>query len=479
MDPVTTYMEKTTKQRILAQDIGSFIGETVVIKGWVNSRRDHGTIVFLDIRDRSGIVQTVGMKDVANVRAEDCVAIEGMVKKRPEKMVNMKIPNGALEIEIQHLTVLSKAQALPFPIDTEGYEIEEEVRQKFRYLDLRRPRMARNLRLRSKVVNHIRTFLLDRDFVEIETPILTKTTPEGARDFLVPSRLQPGNFYALPQSPQQYKQLLMVAGMERYFQIARCFRDEDPRKDRAYGEFTQLDMEMSFMSQEEILLLIEELFTGIVEKFFGEKHMTQTPWPRISHKEAMATYGNDKPDLRKDKNDPNELAFAWTVDFPLFKEQSKDDFFYGSGKAKFAPSHHMFTAPHPDDIPLLDTDPLKVRGLQHDLVLNGYEVGGGSIRIHQGDVQEKVFDLIGFTQEQKKQFSHMLTAFTYGVPPHGGIAPGIDRFLMVVLGEPSLREVMAFPMTSSGQTSIMNAPSPATDGQLQEVGIMLRKPKKG
>ena len=473
-----TYMEKDTMKRVLTKDIGSHVGETVLVQGWVNTRRDHGTIVFLDIRDRSGIVQMVATKDITTVHVEDCVAIEGMVKNRPPKMVNEKLPNGAFEMEIKKITVLSKAEVLPFPIDTDGYDIEEEVRQKFRYLDLRRPRMAKNLRLRSKVVNHIRNYLLERDFVEIETPILTKTTPEGARDFLVPSRLQKGNFYALPQSPQQYKQLLMVAGMERYFQIARCFRDEDPRKDRAYGEFTQLDMEMSFMSQEDIMILIEELFTDIVTKFFPEKHVTQTPWPRIPHKEAMATYGCDKPDLRKDKNDPNELAFSWTVDFPLFNEQSKDDFFYGSGKAKFAPSHHMFTAPHPDDIPFLDTDPLKVRGLQHDLVLNGFEVGGGSIRIHQKDVQEKVFDLIGFSHEQKKQFAHMLTAFTYGVPPHGGIAPGIDRFLMVALGEPSLREVMAFPMTSGGKTSIMDAPSPATEAQLKEVGIMVRKAKK-
>jgi len=470
-------MDKKIIERVLTADIGSHVGETVMIKGWVNTRRDHGNIVFLDIRDRSGILQTVGTKEVSQARGEDCVSVKGIVKKRPEKMVNEKVATGAYEMEIKTLTVISKAQVLPFPIDTDGYEIEEEVRQKFRYLDLRRPRMARNIRLRSRVVNQIRTFLLDRDFVEIETPILTKTTPEGARDFLVPSRLQKGNFYALPQSPQQYKQLLMVAGMERYFQIARCFRDEDPRSDRAYGEFTQLDLEMSFTSQEDILLLIEELFTGIVKKFFPEKHVTQTPWPRISHKDAMEKYGCDKPDMRKDKNDKNELAFSWTVDFPLFKAQSKDDFFFGSGKAKFAPSHHMFTAPHPDDIPFLDSDPLRVRGLQHDLVLNGYEVGGGSIRIHQGDVQEKVFDLIGFSKEQKKQFAHMLTAFTYGVPPHGGIAPGIDRFLMVLLGEPSLREVMAFPMTSSGQTSIMNAPSPATEAQLKEAGIMVKKAK--
>ncbi len=304
---------------------------------------------------------------------------------------------------------------------------------------------------------------------------MTKTTPEGARDFIVPSRLQPGKFYALPQSPQQYKQLLMVAGFERYFQIARCFRDEDPRADRAYGEFTQLDLEMSFVEQEDIINLAEDLYTQLVLKIFPNKKITQSPWPRISHEEALKKYGSDKPDLRKNKKDVNELAFAWILDFPLFTKQTKEDYFHGSGVAKFAPSHHMFTAPNPKDIPLLDKDPLKVRGLQHDMVLNGFEVGGGSVRIHQPEIQEKVFDLIGFNKEQKLEFEHMLTAFKYGVPPHGGIAPGIDRFLMVVLGEPSLREVMAFPMTAGGTTAVMDAPSKATKNQLEEVGISVRK----
>jgi len=388
-------------------------------------------------------------------------------------MVNPKIPTGTVEVEVKTLTILSKAKELPFPIDTDGYEINEEIRSKYRYLDIRRPRMTRNLRLHSQMTMFIRNFLVARDFAEVETPILTKTTPEGARDFVVPSRLQPGKFYALPQSPQQYKQLLMVAGLERYFQIARCFRDEDPRKDRAYGEFTQLDLEMSFVSQENILQLAEELFTKLVGELFPKKHIAQSPWPRISHKEAKEKYGTDKPDLRKNKNDPDELAFSWTIDFPLFTEQSSEDFYYGSGKAKFAPSHHMFTAPHPDDVSLLDTDPLKVRGLQHDLVLNGFEVGGGSIRIHDPAVLEKVFELIGFSKEQKQQFEHMLTAFGFGVPPHGGIAPGIDRLLMAILGEPSLREVIAFPAVASGQTAVVDAPSEATDQQLKELGLNL------
>ena len=400
------------------------------------------------------------------------------MKDRPANLQNPKIETGKVEVEARKVTVLSHSKELPFPIDTDGYEIDEEIRSKYRYLDIRRPRMAKNLRLRSKVVAYIRNFLLDRDFVEVETPILTKTTPEGARDFIVPSRLKKGKFYALPQSPQQYKQLLMVAGLERYFQIARCFRDEDPRKDRAYGEFTQLDLEMSFVTQNDILTLTEELFTRLVKDLFPDKHMTQTPWPRFSHNQVRQKYGTDKPDLRKDKNDVQELAFSWTIDFPLFAEQSKEDFYYGSGQAKFAPSHHMFTAPHPDDIPLLDKDPLKVRGLQHDLVLNGFEVGGGSIRIHQREVQDKVFDLIGFTKEQKKQFEHMLTAFTYGVPPHGGIAPGVDRILMAILGEPSVREVMAFPTSASGQTSVMDAPSVVEPQQLKELHLKVVESNK-
>ena len=462
-------------KRTLAKETTTVIGQEIQLKGWINGRRDHGKIMFLDLRDRSGLVQVVSTKELGDPRSEDCVEIVGLVKKRPDSMVNPKLETGSVEVEAKQITTISKSEEFPFPIDTDGYDINEEIRSKYRYLDLRRPRMQRNLRLRSQMTTFIRNYLTELDFVEVETPILTKTTPEGARDFLVPSRLQKGKFYALPQSPQQYKQLLMVAGLERYFQFARCFRDEDPRRDRAYGEFTQLDLEMSFITQEDILQLTEEMFTKLVKKIFPEKHISQTPWPRIPHKEAKAKYGSDKPDLRKDKNDKDELAFAWIVDFPLFTQQSKEDFYHGSGTAKFAPSHHMFTAPHPDDIGLLSTDPMKVRGLQHDLVLNGFEVGGGSIRIHQKEVQEKVFDLIGFSEKQKKQFEHMLTAFTYGVPPHGGIAPGLDRFLMAALGEPSVREVMAFPTSASGQVSVMDAPSEATDEQLKEAGISVGK----
>jgi len=453
------------------------IGQEVELYGWVDSKRDHKEIVFIDLRDRTGLVQVVGKKDFKQLNSEDVVYIKGVVKKRPEKLVNPKLKTGTVEIEAKELKIISKAKPLPIPSQGDGYDIDEEIRLKYRYLDLRRPRMFRNLLLKSKAVTFIRYYLTKWGFLEIETPILTKTTPEGARDFLVPSRLQKGKFYALPQSPQQYKQLLMVAGIERYFQLARCFRDEDPRRDRAYGEFTQLDLEMSFVDQNDILTLTEDLFTKMVKELFPEKHITITPWPRLSHKFVMEKYGTDKPDLRKNKKDKDELAFSWTIDFPLFKEQTQEDFFYGSGQAKFAPSHHMFTAPHPDDIPLLDKDPLKVRGLQHDLVLNGFEVGGGSIRIHQPEVQKKVFELIGFSEEQKKQFNHMLEAFSYGVPPHGGIAPGIDRMLYVILGEPSIREVMAFPASSGGKISVMEAPSEATEEQLKELGIKIQMTK--
>ncbi len=462
--------------RTLVEDTPKKIGEKVKLEGWVNVVRDHGKITFIDLRDRSGLIQCVGA-NLPKVPTESVIEIIGEVAKRPEKLVNKNIKTGEVELQIEELKILSTSKELPFPIETDGYELDEELRNKYRYLDLRRSRMARNIRVRSKVTQFMRNWLTDLDFVEIETPILTKTTPEGARDFLVPSRLQKGKFYALPQSPQQYKQLLMVAGFEKYFQLARVFRDEDPRADRAYGEFTQLDLEMSFVTQEDILNLAEKMFTELVKEIFPEKKIQQSPWPRISHKEAKEKYGNDKPDLRKDKNDPNELAFCWVLDFPLFTEQSKDDFFHGSGEAKWAPSHHMFTSPHPDDVKLLDTDPGKVRGLQHDMVLNGYEVGGGSIRIHDPKIQSKIFDLIGFSEKQKSEFEHMLTAFTYGVPPHGGIAPGLDRFLMTILGEPSVREVMAYPTSSSGQTSVLNAPSVATEGQLKELGIKLNKEK--
>src|SRR3989344_6519190 len=470
--------------RVLSEETLNKIDEEVELAGWVDVRRDHGKIIFIDLRDRSGIVQLVFIpKDNPDVykladtlRQEWVIRVRGKVSERPKGMINDNLKTGKLEIQVAELEVVGKAKTPPFALDTDGYEVGEELRMQYRYLDMRRQRVAKNIRDRHRVIKFMRDFLSERDFVEVETPGLGKSTPEGARDYLVPSRIYPGNFYALPQSPQQYKQLLMVEGLERYFQIAKCFRDEDTRGDRQ-PEFTQLDMEMSFVEQNDILNLVEEMFTNLVESLFPQKKISKSPWPRLPHSFVQKEYGTDKPDLRKDKKDPDELAFAWVIDFPLFKEQTEEDFFHGSGLAKFAPSHHMFTAPHPDDIALLDSDPLKVRGLQHDLVLNGYEVGGGSIRIHQSEIQEKVFDLIGFTDEQKKQFEHMLTAFEYGAPPHGGIAPGIDRLLMILENEPNIREVIAFPKTGDGRDLLMGAPSGVSEGQLKDLHIEIVKKK--
>lgn len=440
------------------------VGKKVRLCGWVNSRRDHGKLVFVDLRDRSGVVQLV---DVGRkLHSEDVIEVFGTVKNRTPQTINPKIPTGKVEVVEEKTKILAKSAKLPFNIHGDGYEINEELRLKYRYLDLRRPRMVRNFELRYKVIKFIRDFLDKRDFIEIETPVLTKATPEGARDFIVPSRLQPGKFYALPQSPQQYKQLLMVAGFEKYYQIARCFRDEDPRADRAYGEFTQLDLEMSFVSQDQILSLTEELMISVVEEVIGKK-VYRKPFPRFTHQEALKNFGSDKFDLRKKPN-PRIVAFAWVVDFPLFEQTETRN---------LAPSHHPFTAPKDEDILLLDKDPLKVRSWQHDLVCNGYEVGGGSLRITDPKIQRKVFKVLGHDEEEvEKKFGHLLKAFEYGVPPHGGIAPGIDRLLMAVLGEPSLREVMAFPMTSGGKTAVMGAPSEVDKTQLKEVGII--KPRK-
>jgi aspartyl-tRNA synthetase len=465
-------------KRVYNGETPKYLGGKIKVCGWVNTRRDHGGIVFLDLRDVSGIVQAVLKPEIAgDVRPEWVVCLEGIVKERPERMQNPKIATGKIEIEVRNLEILSKVKTLPFAIDTSGYEISEEKRLKYRYLDLRRDRMKRNLQARQQVIHFMREFLIKEGFIEVETPILTKSTPEGARDFLVPARLQPGKFYALPQSPQQYKQLLMIAGLEKYFQIARCLRDEDPRADRQ-AEHTQLDIEMSFVEQEDILDLVERLYTNLVKKIFPEKKIAKIPFPRITYKTAMEKYKSDKPDLRQNKKNPDELAFAFIVDFPLFTPQTKEDYFYGSGMAKFAPSHHMFTSPKKEDIPLLDSDPLKVKSYQHDFVLNGHEIGGGSIRIHDSKIQNKIFDLIGFTEKQKKQFAHFLKAFEYGVPPHGGIAPGIDRFLSILLNEPNIREVMAFPKTGDNYDLMMDSPSEVTEEQLKELHLKISRKKK-
>jgi aspartyl-tRNA synthetase len=577
------------------------VGQTVMLAGWVNRRRDMGGVIFIDLRDRYGKTQVVvnsGMSqeafDVADkIRGEYVIQATGEVSRRPAGQENLDLATGEIEVLATAVSILNPAKTPPFLIDRDD-SVEESLRLKYRYLDLRRERLQRNLIIRHKAIKFIRDFLDERGFLEIETPILFKSTPEGARDYLVPSRVHPGKFYALPQSPQQLKQLLMVAGYDRYFQIARCFRDEDQRADRQ-PEFTQLDLEISFAERDDILDLIEELVIGMV-KAASLVPLASATFPRLSYAEAMARFGTDRPDLRygmelidladiagksafrvfsenvaagrpvkairvpgggsysrsqideleaiakeagakglawmaldpdsgemkgfitkfftvdqliaitermeaepgdlllyaSDEKrivynvlgtlreemgrrlgykDENQLSFAWIVDFPLFEEELED--------GHYAPSHHMFTAPKREHIPLLDTDPGQVLSEQYDLVCNGYEVAGGSIRIHQRPLQRKIMELIGFSWEQAEaQFGHMLEAFEYGAPPHGGIAPGIDRLVALMAGEPNIREVMAFPKTAQAADIMADAPSPVETRQLDELHIMLKPIEK-
>jgi len=407
---------------------------------------------------------------------ESCVKLSGVVNARPSGTLNKDMASGKVEVKIGELEVLSVAGPLPYAVNND--DVNEDTKMEFKYLDLRGEKMKRNLMLRHKAINFIRGFLDKEDFIEIQTPILTKSSPEGARDFLVPSRNHPGKFYALPQSPQQYKQLLMVGGVDKYFQIAPCFRDEDARADRCPGEFYQLDMEMSFFERDDVLDLYERLIVGMVKDVFPNKHITQVPFPRLSYDEAMKKYGSDKPDIRKNKKDSDELGFCFVVDFPLFKEQKEEDFFHGAGE-RWGPSHHMFTAPVSGDLGMLnDKDAGKVKSLQYDLALNGFEIAGGSVRIHDAEVQKKVFDLIGFTAKQAKEFEHMLTAFGFGVPPHAGIAGGLDRMLMILCGAKHIRDVIAFPKNKEARDVLMGAPSVVDKKQLDEANIKTIKKKK-
>lgn len=454
------------------------IGQKVTLYGWIDTLRDHGGLKFIDLRDRYGKTQLVAPAPSfpqGDFKAEDCIQVKGVVQRRPKGTENAKLSTGNIEVSIEEIPNPHHTHSAPLPFEvTKSRQTHEELRMKYRYLDLRNPEVQKNIFVRHRVYQIIRQVFDKHGFIEVETPLLTKSTPEGARDYLVPSRVHQGKFFALPQSPQQYKQLLMVAGLERYFQIAPCFRDEDARADRSPGEFYQIDMEMSFVEQEDVLKLTEDMFSSMVKKLFPEKHFTFESWPRLKHPDVLQQYGTDKPDLRKNKEDANELAFVWIVDFPLFTQQTKEDFFHGSGKSKWAPSHHMFTRPKEEDLPLLETDPGKVRSYQHDLVLNGLEVGGGSLRIHDPKVQEKVWDLIGFSQEQKKQFAHLIEAFSYGVPPHGGIAPGLDRLVSILCNEKNIREVIAFPLTGDVRDPLMGAPSEVSKQQLDELGIKLK-----
>ncbi|MBI2936009.1 MAG: aspartate--tRNA ligase [Chloroflexi bacterium] len=585
---------------------GEDVGREVTMAGWVHRRRDHGGLIFLDLRDRSGITQVVFNPQLApaahaeadRVRAEWVIRVKGEVVRRPPGTENPKLPSGEVEVVVREAEVLNGSKTPPFYIHDET-PVEEYLRLRYRYLYLRRPSVQHNLLLRHRVVQHIRRFLDERGFVEIETPILIKSTPEGARDYLVPSRLEPGKFFALPQSPQQLKQLLMVAGFERYYQIARCFRDEDLRAERQ-PEFTQLDLEMSYVEQNDILELMEELFTSLVEQVTPEKRVLK-PFPRLTYQEAMAAYGTDKPDLRfglrltelsdllaqtrfqvfqqalaqgglvkgfaapgcanysrkqlddlaalaREKGargivtmalqglaasldelavedvhsvaarfftldevkalarrlgahpgdlmllvagdaplvnsvlgalrqelgrqlnlvDPNLLAFAFVTGFPLLERDPREN--------RWASVHHPFTAPVAEDIPFLETEPGRVRSLAYDLVCNEMELGSGSIRIHQRPLQEQVFRLLGYTQEEiEARFGHLLEALEYGAPPHGGIAPGIDRIAMMLVGAESLREVIAFPKTQSATDLLFGSPSEVSPGQLEELHLRVVK----
>jgi aspartyl-tRNA synthetase len=575
-------------------------GETVTLAGWVHRRRDHGGLIFIDLRDRSGLVQLVADPDISpeahadldQVRNEWVIQVSGEVRQRPADMINPNLDTGEIEVEVKSVKVLNQAKTPPFTINKEE-DVDENVRLKYRYLDLRRERMTRNITLRHKVIKFIRDYLDVQGFLEVETPILFKTTPEGARDYLVPSRVHPGMVYALPQSPQQLKQLIMVGGIERYFQIARCFRDEDQRGDRQ-PEFTQLDIEMSFIEREDIMALVEDMYTKMVAELVPEKQIFQVPWPVLSYQEAMERFGKDNPDIRfglelcdisdlapdsgfkvfagaverggqvrginakglggysrkqideltafvgqygakglaylaitpegeerssfakfvpeemiaeiktrmeakpgdlllfvADKpevvfdalgrlrvhlanilelTDPNLLAFCWVIDFPFA--------FWDEEEKRWDPSHHLFTSPLPEDIELIESAPEKMRGAQYDLVLNNNEVAGGSIRIHDQTLQAEVFKLIGLDPEvAAERFGHMLEAFQYGAPPHGGIASGLDRLVMLLAGEETIREVIAFPKNQAARDVMADAPTPAEPDQLKELHIKLDLPE--
>lgn len=458
--------------RTLIKDTVSNIGSEVELSGWIHTIRDVGKFAFVVLRDRSGMVQVViadelYQKEAKNLSAESVITVHGIVKERGPKAVNPNMPTGTVEVLASSLEILGPAATLPFPIDTDTKSVNEELRLDYRYLDLRSERLQKNIRLRSAYIQKMREQLFGKDFVEIETPLLTKSTPEGSRDFIVPSRLKPGKFFALPQSPQQYKQLLMVAGFERYFQIARCIRDEDLRADRGF-EHTQIDIEMSFVDREAVMQTIEDAVTKTIESLgFTIK---QKPFPRVTYAESMAKYNADKFDLRTEEDKKNGvLAYAWVVDFPFFEKDN-------DGKWTF--THNPFSQPLPEYLNdhMNGTNIGNILTSQYDLVCNGYEVGGGSIRAHRPEVLAATYKIMGYSDEEiKESVGHMIEAFKYGAPPHGGIGMGVERTVMNLAQEDYLRDVQAFPMTASGRTSVMDAPSELSPTQLREAHIELRK----
>ncbi len=440
--------------------------QLVTLCGWVHRRRDHGKLTFIDIRDRYGVTQVVFIPSVAKLAHEKAqtlgpefvVQITGKVNVRPPKNVNPELATGETELVAEELEILNTSKVPVFEIDS-AVEASEELRLTYRYLDIRRDKVREALLLRHKLCQIMRNVMNGENFVEVETPILTKSTPEGARDFLVPSRLNPGTFYALPQSPQLFKQLLMVSGMDRYFQIVKCFRDEDLRADRQ-PEFTQLDIEMSFVTQEDIFSLTENLFKQIFKEIKGID--LPTPFPRMTHADAMKNYQSDKPDIRKEGD---KFAFLWVVDFPMFK--------YNKDEKRWESEHHPFTSLHEDDVHLLQEGKFdQIRARSYDLVLNGTELGSGSIRIHRRELQKKIFEIIGLSDEEaEKRFGFLLRAFEYGAPPHAGVAYGVDRLVSILAGLDSIRDTMAFPKTQKGSCLLTDAPSTIDEKQLTELGL--------
>lgn len=470
-------------ERIYIKDLKDHKGKEVTIAGWVDTVRHQGKMAFFDFRDMTGKIQGVvfGKPEVLEktkeMRDEFVVEVSGVVNERPEKS-RTGAQNGDIELEITMIDVLNKAETPVFDIKDDTRKINEETRLKNRYLDLRSERMSKNLKNRHKVIKFIRDFLDKESFIEVETPMLTKSTPEGARDYLVPSRLYPGKFFALPQSPQQYKQLLIASGVEKYFQVARCMRDEDMRGDRQ-PEFTQLDMEMAFVEEEDVLQLNERLLIDIVEKLYPEKRIQQIPFPRITYKEAMEKYGNDRPDIREDKEDKNLLAFCWVVDFPFFEKTSTSDDPQAKGEWTF--THNPFSLSKPEDVEKLKNreDIGSITAAQYDVALNGSEIGGGSIRAHNPEVLRSILGILGHSEEKIEQnFGHMLKALGSGTPPHGGIAWGLDRLLTILEGEESIREVIAFPKTREARDPMMDSPSGVSKEQLDELSLEIKK-KRG
>ncbi|MEK7153198.1 MAG: aspartate--tRNA ligase [Patescibacteria group bacterium] len=465
--------------RIWATKVVEHLDKVVEVKGWVFARRDHGKLIFIDFRDRSGLLQIVFrgggdqqalFEQAGLLRNEFVIAVKGKVQKRGERQVNPDMPTGTVELVAGNLEILSESDTPVFEIE-KAHEVNEELRMQYRYLDLRSERMRNNIEKRHQVIKLIRDELDVEKFWEIETPYLTKGTPEGAREFIVPARLNPGNFFVLPQSPQQFKQLLMVGGVERYFQIARCFRDEDTRGDRQ-AEFTQMDLEMSFVERENVMELNEKLLIKIIKALYPDKHIQNTPFPRINYKEAMEKYGTDRPDIRKDKDDPDLLAFAWVVDFPFFEKTDKEEHHGAQGEWTF--THNPFSAAIPEHREWLKNKEniANILTTQYDIVLNGYEIGGGSIRNHKPSDLHSVLEIIGHKPENiERDFGHILEAFRFGAPPHGGIAWGLERLLMILQNEPSIRDVMAFPKTGDSRDLMMGAPSAISKKQLNDLNL--------